>query len=65
MARHRHLLRPASFRTKFGVTESDFKVVKRSGLTLDELLEEVTGGRSLERCNNVEFNSQNCFDWLL
>ena len=38
----------ASFRTKFGITESDFKVAKGSRFTLDELLEEVTGGRSQE-----------------
>ena len=55
----------ASFRTKFGIADSDLLVVKGSRFTLNEMLNEVTGGRAQEWYKTGEMDLPSCFDWLL
>ena len=56
--------RPQSaFWTKFGVPDPNLP--PKSKLSLNALLEEVTGGRSQEWINEGEIHLQGCFDWLL
>ena len=54
---------PSAFWTRFGVPDPNLP--PKSKLSLDDLLEDVTGGRSQEWIDEGEIRLQRFFDWLL
>ena len=52
-----------AFRSKFGIIDPELS--PEFSLSLDDILEEVTGGRSQEWIDKEEVHLPSCFDWLL
>ena len=52
-----------SIRSRFRITDPE--LLPSSSISLDSLLEEVTGGRSQESISKEEIYLPSCFDWLL